>query len=197
MKLKVFFISILASCLMLVSCSELTNVASQLKGVANLANCQFSLKNVSNIAVCGIDLKRVSGGKVSVTDGVNLAAALVSKTVPLSMNVYIDVKNPTNQKANVTRLDWALDIDGAQIAQGTSHTSYVIPAQSSMAIPLGVSTDIYSLFANGGIESLKNFVTSFSSAGISSKVNLRIRPYINIAGYEYAYPSYFNLTNKK
>lgn len=196
MKIKIVIISFLASCIMFVSCGELSSVASQLAGVANLVNCEYSLKNISNISVAGVNLKQVTKGNVTVADAARLLYAITNKTVPLSMDVNVNVKNPTQNKANVTAMAWALDIENKQIANGNNNMAYVIEPKKTTVVPLNVGTDIYSVFANGGVEALKNFAGSFGNDGKSSRLDLRIKPSINIAGRNISTPNYINITKK-
>ena len=196
MKIKIIIISLLASCTMFFSCSELSSVASQLAGMANLANCEYSLKNISNVSIAGVNLKQVTNGKVTIADAARLLAAITSKSVPLAMDVNVNVKNPTANKANVTAMAWALDIEKKQIASGNNNMAYVIEPKKTSVVPINVGTDIYSVFSNGGVEALKNFAGSFGNDGKSSRMDLRIKPSVNIAGRNISTPNYINITQK-
>lgn len=190
---KIIIAAVLSCCIMFVSCNALQGIASQLQGLANLANCEYALKNVSNLTVAGVNVKNITDGKIGLADIAKLTAALVSKKVPLNMDVNIDVKNPTTSNAALTAMDWILEIDGTEFANGISNKAYDILAGKTTSIPLGVSTDIYSLFSSDGIESLKNFVSSFTSDGISSKVGLKIKPSLNVGGVSIPSPTYIKL----
>ena len=189
--LSIYLIATLALAGMAASCSVLRSVGDQVMGVANLANCTYTLKNVSDISVAGVNLKNVTNGRLSVTDIARLTAAIVTKEVPLNMNVNVDVTNPTATTAALTALDWALDIDGKQFATGVNTTSHTITKNATTTVPLNVNADVYGLFKN--ISSLKNFAQSFSGDGISSKVALRIKPSINVAGVVIPMPNYIKL----
>ena len=175
------------------ACSTLNQVDNQVAGLANLANCEYKLRDVSNLSVAGVNVKNLSNGKVSATDVIRLAAALTSKQVPLSMDVNINVTNPTEKSAMLTALDWIMEIDGTQFATGTNTNSYTVTPNATTAIPLSVTTDVYSLFANNGIDALKNFVQSFSNDGTSSKVALKVKPSLSVAGVTIPSPSYITL----
>lgn len=196
MKAKIVIVSMLASCIMFVSCSELASIASQLAGVANLVNCEYSLKNISNLSVAGVNLKQVTNGKVTIADAAKLALAITQKSIPLAMDVNINVKNPTTSNANVTSMAWGLDINRSEIARGTNGMSYTINPKTTSVVPLGVSTDIYSVFSKKGIDSLKSFAGSFQKDGTSSQMDLRIKPSVNIAGKKVSAPNYITITKK-
>lgn len=190
---KIILSVTLSMCVLFSSCDILSSIADQLSGVANLANCEYTLKDVSNVSIAGVNLKNITNGNIKAGDVIMLAAALKNKQVPLNMNVNINVKNPTAQQALLTAMDWILDIDGTQFANGNNTTSYNVNANSTTVIPLAVSTDVYTFFSQGGIESLKNFVSSFSNDGTSSKVSLRIKPSISVGTLNIPAPNYIKL----
>lgn len=192
--LAIYLIAAAATSGMVASCSVLQSVGDQVLGLANLTNCEFSMKNVSDVSVGGVNLKNVKDGNISVADIAKLTAAVISKNVPLNMNVNVDVKNPTATTAALTAMDWIMDIDGTQFATGTNASSYTITKNATTTVPLNVNTDVYSLFKN--VNSLKNFIQSFTGDGTSSKVGIRIKPSINVGGMIVPMPDYIKLEKK-
>lgn len=188
--------AVVASCLSLSACSILSSLADQAAGLANLANCEYNLKNVTNLTVAGVNVKNLTNGNITASDVVKLTTALVSKAVPMAMNVNIDIKNPTEKNAALTAMDWILDIDGSQFAQGNSANKYTVTKQATTTVPLGVNTDLYSMFSKDGINSLKNFVSSFKNDGTSSKVGLRIKPLLSVGSYTVPMPNYIKVEKK-
>ena len=182
-----------AGALLMGSCAFLDNLAKNVTSIANLANCEYSLKNVSNVTVAGVNVKNVANGNISATDVVMLVSAITSKSVPLVLNVNIDVKNPTQNNALLTTMDWALDVASKEFANGFTNQNYTIGASKTTTVPLGVSTDLYSLFNKDGIEALKSFASSFNSEGRSSQLGLRIRPSVSVAGQTIKSPSYISI----
>lgn len=193
---KITFISLLAGCILLSSCEVLTQLANQFSSVANLANCDFSLKNVSNVSVAGVNVKALTQGNLTAADIVKLVAAYQAKKVPLAMNVNVDVTNPTTTQAAMTALDWILAVDGRDMANGVNSNSYTIKPSATTTVPLGVNTDLASLFSNEGLEALKTFASSFTNEGISSKLGLRVRPSMSVGTVQVPFPNYIKLEKK-
>lgn len=193
---KITFVFILAGSILLSSCDVLLSVLNQAASVANLTNCDFSLKNVSNVSVAGVNVKNLTQGNLTATDVVKLVAAYQSKKVPLAMDVNVDIKNPTTTEAAMTALDWILAIDGKDMANGVNSRSYTIKPSTTTTVPLGVNTDLGQLFSKEGLESLKNFASSFTNEGISSKVGLRVKPSMNVGTQTIAFPNYIKLEKK-
>ena len=118
---KITLVFALAGSILLSSCDVLTELANQFTSVANLANCEFNLKNVSNVTVAGINVKNVTQGNLSATDVVKLVAAYQAKKVPLSMNVNVDVTNPTTTHSSAAMMLnlFGRRFDKAQFMNGT------------------------------------------------------------------------------
>lgn len=173
-------ITIALACMTLSSCEILQSLATEMTEYANLTKCEFSLKNVSNLSIAGVNVKALTNGNITAADVLKLTSALLNKKVPMDMNVNINVKNPNQQNAAMSAMDWQLEIEGTQYATGTTSQRYSIPQGQTSTVPLGVNTDLYNLFSKNGVESLKRFVSSFNNEGISSKVGLKIKPKINI-----------------
>lgn len=193
---KIALAIMLAGSLVFTSCDLITQLTSQVTSVANLVNCKFNLKNVNNISIAGVNLKNITSGNISATDVIKLVAAYQSKQLPLSMDLNIDVKNPTQQQAAMTAMDWILAIDGKDVANGVSNRTYTIKPSTTTTVPLGVNTDLYKIFSKDGVDAVKNFASSFSSDGTSSKVGLRIRPSLSVGTSQVPFPNYINLEKK-
>lgn len=186
----------LAGSMMLSSCDILNQLAGQVQSVANLANCEFNLKNVSNVSVAGVNVKNLTQGNLTATDIVKLVAAYQTKKVPLSMDVNVNVKNPTTTQAALTAMDWILAIDNSDVANGVSNKGFTVKPSTTTTVPLGVNTDLGNLFSKQGVESLKNFASSFTSEGVSSKVGLRVRPQLTVGSTQVPFPNYIKLEKK-
>lgn len=184
MKKTIIAVAICSCALLFASCSFLQGLLGQAQAIANLANCTYTLTNVNNVSVAGVNLKKITNGQVNAADVITLSAALLNKKLPLSMDVNVNVKNPTDYDARLSTMDWALDIENTQFATGMVNQNRTIDAKKNTTVPLAVGTDLYSLFSKNGIESVKKFAGSFKSDGTSSKVALRIRPHVTVAGMD-------------
>ena len=184
MKKTIIAVALCSCVILFTSCSFLQGLLGQAQAIANLANCEYTLTNVNNVSVAGVNLKKISNGQVSTSDVITLSAALLNRSLPLTMDVNVNVKNPTNYDARLTTMDWALDVENTEFATGLVNQNRTIGAKKSTTVPLAVGTDLYSLFSKNGIESVKKFAGSFKNDGTSSKVALRIRPHVTVAGMD-------------
>ena len=184
---------ILAGSLLVGSCTFLDNLAKNVASIANLVNCEYTLKNISNVSVAGVNVKNVTNGNISATDVVKLVSAITTKSVPLNLDVNVDVKNPTTTSALLTAMDWVLDLASQEFATGVTNQNYSIPSNKTTTVPLGVNTDLYKMFSSDGINALKTFASSFTSDGHSSQMGLRIRPSVSVANQVIKSPNYIQI----
>jgi LEA14-like dessication related protein len=96
----------------------------------------------------------------------------------------------------MTAMDWILAIDGTDVANGASNRTYTIKPSTTTTVPLGVSTDLGQLFSSKGVDALKNFASSFSNDGTSSKIGLRIRPSMTVGTTQVPLPNYIKIEKK-
>ena len=96
----------------------------------------------------------------------------------------------------MTALDWILSIDGTDMANGVNSNSYTIKPSATTTVPLGVNAELADLFSKKGVEALKNFASSFTNEGISSKVGLRVKPSISVGTAQVPFPDYIKLEKK-
>lgn len=192
-RLTKFFVGALAFCVLLTSCETIKSVLNQAASLANLVNCTYALKDVQNVYVAGVNVKNVANGQITAADVLKLSSALLAKKVPLSMDVNVNVTNPTATAAALSAMDWILQIDGTQFANGSSTKPVSITPNATTAVAIPVSADIYSMFSQSGLDALKNFVNSFSGDGTSSKVAIKIKPSLDVNGVQVPMPDYINL----
>lgn len=192
----VIVMAAIAMTVMATSCSVLNSTLNQLSSIANLANCSYNLKNISDVYVAGVSIKNVTNGNISLVDVGKLSAAFIQKKVPLTMDVNVDVTNPTSNQAALTTMDWICEIEGTQIATGTTNGNQVIVANGVTSVKLPIATDIYNLFSGKGLDSLKKFVSSFQSDGTNSSISMKVKPSINVGGVAIPSPNYITLEKK-
>ncbi len=186
-----FFLAAGVAATTFVSCSTMQSLGDQLVSIANLANCEYSMKNANNISVAGVKLSDVTDGNIKVADIAKLTSAIVNKNVPLSMDVNVDVKNPTSTAAALTAMDWIMYIDGVEMATGVNTQAYTIKQNGTTTVTLPVTTDIFKVC--NSVEAVKNLVQSFTEEGKSSQIGLKIKPSLNVAGVLIPMPDYITI----
>ncbi len=175
----------------LASCDVLTQVAQ----MANFANCTFNFNNVNQIQMLGINLsKGMTKENLNVTQLLALTNAIMSKSLPVSFNVNVDVSNPNSIAAAMSKMDYILTLNGKQVISTTMNQAVNVPANSSNVVSIPITTDLFQLFSGESAEAIVNL--AFKLAGASSdpvNVGLKVKPYISVNGQQLAYPDYISM----
>lgn len=173
------------------SCEVLTQVAQ----MANFANCSFNFNNVNNIQMLGMNLsKGMTKQDLNVSQLLALTNALMSKSLPVTFNVNVDVKNPNSIAASMAKMDYIVSLNGKEVISTTMNKSINVPANSSNTVSIPISTDLFQLFNGESADAIVNL--AFKLAGASSNpvnVGLKVKPYISINGQQLAYPDYITM----
>ena len=179
------------------SCEVLTQVANQAAQMYNLVNCTFDFNNVNNIQMLGINLnKGMTKNDLNVSQLLSLTNALINKSLPVSFNVNLDINNPNSIAAAMTKMDYALTLNGKQVVSTTLNQGVNVPANSKGSVSIPITTDLFQLFSGESADAIVNL--AFKLAGTSSEpvnVGLKVKPYININNQQLAYPDFITLNN--
>ena len=102
-----------------------------------------------------------------------------------------------NYDAVIEGLDWILYIDNVKTVSGKVTTPVTVPTgNSSTIIPVNINLDLYEFFGNQGLNNLINLALSIGGvSGSASKLQLKAKPTVKIAGVPISYPSYITVVN--
>ena len=173
------------------SCEILNQVAQ----VANFANCTFDLKNINNIQMLGVNLnKGMTKESLNVTQLLTLTNAIMSKTLPVTFNVNVNVSNPNAIAAAMSKMDYIVSLNGKQVISTTMNQSVNVPANSNSVVTIPITTDLFQLFSGESADAIVNL--AFKLAGASSQpvnLGLKVKPYISVNGQQLAYPDFITM----
>ena len=175
----------------LASCDVLNQVAQ----MANFANCSFDFNSVSQIQMLDIDLsKGMTRENLNISQGLALINAINSRSLPVTFNVNVGVRNPNGIAAAMSKMDYILTLNGKQVVSTTMNNSINVPANSSSVVSIPITTDLFQLFSGESADAIVNL--AFKLAGASSdpvNVGLKVKPYISINNQPLAYPDYITM----
>lgn len=175
----------------LASCDVLNQVAQ----MANFANCTFEFNSVNHIQMLGVNLsKGMSKSDLNASQLLSLANALMSKKLPVTFNVNLNVKNPNSMAASMAKMDYIISLNGKEVVSTTLNNSINVPANASNVVTIPISTDLFQLFSGESADAIVNL--AFKLAGASSNpvnVGIKVKPYITIGNQQLAYPDYISI----
>ena len=175
----------------LASCDVLTQVAQ----MANFANCTFNFNSVNNIQMLGVNLsKGMTKNDLNVTQLLALTNAIMSKSLPVTFNVNVNVSNPNSIAASMAKMDYILTLNGKQVVSTTMNQAVNVPANSSNVVTIPITTDLFQLFSGESADAIVNL--AFKLAGANSNpvnVGLKVKPYITVGNQLLSYPDYLTM----
>jgi hypothetical protein len=168
-----------------------------IRQMRNFAQCSFRLQGLNKFTAAGIDFSdKRSLTDFNFTDAAKITSALAgSNPFVFSFLAYVEVKNPNAEPAAITQLDWILAIDGKDVVNGAVNTPVQVASNGGIAtMPVAVSLDLKKIFAEQGHDALLGFAFDTATKGsYSTRIALKVKPYINIAGFAVPYPGYITI----
>ena len=178
MKKNLLF-SIILSCIVLLSgCS--------IYQFSNLMNCKFAMAGIKNVTWAGINFSNVSSvSDLSITNAAKALEAIKNLDFTVSCDVNVKTENPTNRMARLVGYDYELFLDdnSKPVATGSSRDKeYIIPANSTMIIPIPVKMDLVSVIKNREVGSIIKCIKDIQDKGngTSSDVKVKFTPYLSM-----------------
>ena len=175
----------------LASCDVLNQVAQ----MANFANCSFDFNSLNQIQMLGIDLsKGMTRDNLNITQGLALVNAISNRSLPVTFNVNLDVKNPNSIAASMAKMDYIISLNGKEVVSTTLNQSVSVPANSTNVVSIPIRTDLFQLFSGESADAIVNLAFKLAGAN-SNPVNLgiKVKPYITIGSQQLAYPDYISI----
>ncbi len=187
--MKKYFLLILLLFVFLSACQTL-------QMMQNFAKCEFRLAQIANINALGIDMTgKRSFSDFNLLDAGKVVQALAGNQFLLNFVANVEVRNPNAEPAGLNRMDWILMVDNKEVLNGTLNQAVSVPANNGTTVmPLQLSIDLKKIFANQSRDETLSLAFDLAQQGNNTtRLMLRVRPYINIGGTELAYPGYLNI----
>jgi len=176
---KHILISIIVCCIVtLTGCSILQ--------FSNLRNCKFAMAGIQNVTWAGINFSKVSSARdLSITNMSKALEAIKDMDFTITCDVNVKTENPTNSMARLVGYDYELFLNdnSKPIATGSSRDKeYIIPANSTMVIPIPVKMDLVSVVKNKEVGSIVKCIKDIQDKGngTSSDVKVKFTPYLSM-----------------
>ncbi|MEI8134403.1 MAG: hypothetical protein WCH46_04895 [bacterium] len=173
------------------------NSCATLNSLAGLTRAQFKLNDAVGYRISGIDpTNKHSIKDFSIMDGLNLANAFRTGSLPLTFVLNVAVKNPNAHQngsalsaLSLTNFPWRLMIDGRETIAGNIGGPVSLPdGGSTTIIPLQVSVDLVKFFGDKGYDDIINLALAISGQG-ASKLALKAQPSVSTPIGSLRYPS--------
>jgi hypothetical protein len=175
------------------------DVAQQTQHAANLTKCDFRVLSVENINLAGLNIQNKNSIKnLNLTDATRIMAAMGASTIPLSLQVNFEGRNPNTAAAGLNKLEWILFIDDIQMTSGLVDQAFTIPPNNGTAvIPIQVGIDLKQALKGKSLDAIINF--GFNLGGVGNKptrIKAKLKPTIMIGNVPLTYPGYISVNTE-
>lgn len=167
-----------------------------LNQMQNMRQCQFAWQKMENLSIAGINFAGVTSlTQLNLMDIGKITSAYAKGALPLKFTALIGVTNPNPAPAAMTKLDWIMEFDSKQIAEGSMDQKVSVEPNGGTAVmPLSIVLDLKKIMADRSQSELLDMGMELSkNAEKSKRVNFKIRPYLSVAGVMIPSPVFFDL----
>jgi len=165
--------------------------------MSNFLKCEFRIGSVQNTHLAGINVQEIrSISDLNLIDAGRLTAAYAQGSLPLTMTLNIDAKNPNNNQAAMNRMEWILMIEGKELVTGVLNDKVSLsPNGGTSTIPLSIQADLKKIMSNNSTQENINLGLGLIDNGNkpSKKLSLKIKPSIMIGNLNIPYPGYITV----
>jgi hypothetical protein len=169
----------------------------QIKQMANFTQCEFRMSTVENTNLAGVNVQQIqSYSDLTLMDVGKLTAAYAKGTLPLSLTLNVEGKNPNKSTAAMNKLEWILVIDEKDVVSGTLNDKVTLAPEGGVAtIPLRINADLRKILAGKSAKETADLGLGLVGGGNkpSKKLGLKIKPSIMIGSLTIPYPGYITI----
>jgi hypothetical protein len=170
-----------------------------LRELQSFSRCEFRVATVENTMLAGVNVQQIR----KITD-LNLAqAARITQSyaggsLPLSLIVNVDVKNPNGTAAAMNSMEWIMLIDDREIVDGVVNDRIDIAPNGGISkLPIRISTDLRKVLSNMPAEDAVNMGLGLSGSGSKpTRITLKVKPSILVGQTLIKYPGYIKVNHE-
>lgn len=175
-KTAIIFTSIL---LLLSGC----DVFKQIGGAYQLSQCEYTYRSIGDIQIAGINIGDASRLSVSNLASIStiLAGGSNMQSIPLTLTLNMNIKNPNKAVAFLNSLDYAVSINDLEFTNGKIDIPLKINPGEEQVLPIHMSVDLKQLMNRYSQEKVSEVLNSFF--GVSSeqtKVKVDLWPKVHV-----------------
>ncbi len=174
------------------------DVTRQAQQVSDLARCDFRILSAGDINVGGVMLQNIrSVSDLNFSDVALIMAGLASPTLPLTLQLNIEGRNPNERVAGLNRLEWILFIDDNQMTSGILDKPITIPANGTSVFPVQIGLDLKQVLSGKSASAILNFCMNLTGVGNEpTRFKIKLKPTVIVSGKERTLPGYITVKTK-
>ncbi|MEY3689947.1 MAG: hypothetical protein RIT37_1509 [Bacteroidota bacterium] len=182
---------------------------SLVKDLTSMRNVQFRIGSISSVNIGGVSvLNKRKVTDFSVSETMSLAGKVAQQSLPLSLTVNLEARNPNeagenaisnNTIATLQSLEWRLLIDDVPTIEGVVKGPISLPAGgSTISIPIATEVELFSFFGERGYSGMAKLAFALANPGESTvSVKLDAKPMIQTFLGTMSYPGRITIIEKE
>ena len=122
------------------------DVLNQIGGAIQLSQCEYKYNSINDIQLAGINLG--DGSSISLSNFASISSILTGgslQTIPFSMTLNMDVKNPNQTAAFLNALEYAIDINEMEFTTGKMDVPIRVEPGQTSVLPISIGVDLKNL----------------------------------------------------
>ena len=168
----------------------------QFRQLSAFTRCEFRLVSVENQTLAGI---RIAGKRsprdFGLRDAARFGTAVAGGALPLAFTLNVEVRNPNAGAAAMNRMAWILLIDDIEMTRGEVEARVEVPPNGTAPLPLAMEVDLRQVMTGQSLDAMVNLAFNVAGEGTRpTRVSLRVRPSIMVAGQSMDFPDYITVT---
>lgn len=158
------------------------DLMNQIGGAIQLTQCEYRYSDISDIHLAGMSLG--DGTSISLSNFAAISSILAGgglQSIPFSMVLKMDVKNPNQSAAFLNALDYAIDINDMELVVGKMDIPLHVEPGGTTVLPISIGVDLKNLMNRYSRNRVAKEMGGF--LGISSDettVTVKLWPKLNV-----------------
>ncbi len=180
-------------------------VNRQLSEAKTFGDCRYQLLSADSVYLSGYDIRQFRNlNDLNPARFPRLAAALLTRNVPLDLRVNLGITNPTNRVAGINQLEYRVLLKTKEIFQGyLNQRIEVQPGGGRATVPIRLTANAYQLLTDAQTrDAFAELVQNLSGNQNTNptRLTIKIKPTLALGGKAINYPGYITIdqdvTNK-
>ncbi|QHT71031.1 hypothetical protein GXP67_32460 [Rhodocytophaga rosea] len=170
-----------------------------IRELQSFAKCEFRVATVEGTTLAGVNVQQIRKlTDLNLMQAAKITQSYAGGSLPLSLTVNVDVKNPNATPAAMNSMEWIMLIDDKEIVDGVVNDRIDIAANGGISkLPIRISTDLRKILSNMSTEEAVNMGLGLSGSGNKpTRVTLKVKPSILVGQTLIKYPGYIKVNHE-
>ncbi|GAB3929422.1 hypothetical protein [Larkinella terrae] len=193
MRKLLFFLAISALALIFTQCS----VNRQISQAKALGDCKFHITSADSVYLSGIDVRKLKNLEdLNPMKYPQLATGFMTKSIPISARLNIDITNPTNKTAAIDQLEYKILLAEQELFNGFVNQRIEVAPGGASRVPVKLNANAYKLMTDDKTrDAFTDLVRNMSGSNNSksSRLTIKIKPTLALGNKKVDYPGYITI----